>query len=269
LLVLALAKIVASALASGSGLPGGIIGPSLVIGACLGAALGHIGIQLSPLDDSNGALYALLGMTAMMAAVLNAPLAALLAVLELSHNPNIILPAMLMICAACVCTRQWFNKEGLFLSQLRQLGSPIDNNPDHQILRRSGVRSVMMGRFKLCPIEITRDQAQSLLRSKPLWLIVSTDSGKQLMAAADLSRYLDEHLTEDANTLSLKAAINLLEIPAKRQNAKLIDQNSNLFQAKQCLRDIDTEVLLVARQQKQHQQIIGIITADIINKHYA
>ena len=125
LLILAAAKILASALASGSGLPGGIIGPSLVIGACLGGALGEIGAQLSPLDETNRTLYVLLGMTAMMAALLNAPLAALLAVLELSHNPSIILPAMLMISAACVCTRQWFAKKGCFKTNSDNWAPPL------------------------------------------------------------------------------------------------------------------------------------------------
>lgn len=268
LVILVAAKILASALASGSGMPGGVIGPSLVIGACLGSALGEVGALLSPLDDANASLYVLLGMTAMMAALLNAPLAALLAVLELSHNPNIILPAMLMISVACVCTRQWFTKEGLFQHQLRILGSPIDNSLDQQMLSRSGVRSVMTGRFSLCPIELSLEKAQSLLRSKPLWLVIESDEGQLLMAAADLSRHLDE-LSHHEDGDVTDTDVNLLNIPAKRLNTSAVDQGSNLYQARKSLRQIDTEALLICRHQKQQQQIIGIITTDIIDKHYA
>lgn len=268
LVVLVAAKILASALASGSGLPGGVIGPSLVIGACLGSTLGEVGALLSPLDDANASLYVLLGMTAMMAALLNAPLAALLAVLEMSHNPNIVLPAMLMISVACVCTRQWFTKEGLFQHQLRILGSPIDNSLDQQMLSRAGVRSVMTGRFNLCPTELNLEQAQSLLRSKPLWLIIDSDDGQLLMAAADLSRHIDE-LSHSEESDSAETSINLLNIPAKRLNTSAVDQGSNLYQARESLRQINTEALLIFRHQKQQQQIIGIITTDIIDKHYA
>ena len=91
------AKTVASAACVGVGLPVGIIGPTLVMGAVLGGLLGAAGNALVPDLASDPALYVMLGMAAMMAAVLQAPLAALVAVLELTANPNVILPAMLII----------------------------------------------------------------------------------------------------------------------------------------------------------------------------
>lgn len=268
LLLLVGAKILSSGLASGAGMPGGIIGPCLVIGACLGAALGEVGALLSPLDQNNTELYVLLGMTAMMAAVLNAPLAALLAVLELSHSPGIILPAMLMISTACIFTRQWFAREGIFLAQLRQLGTPIDSSPQQQILSRVGVRSVMIGRIKPCPAKLQIAQAEALLRSKPLWLIFSSEAQTLVMAAADLSRHLEE-IEQQADEITKEQLIDLLDIPAKRLNSQLIDQGSNLNQAQNLLRLVEVEVLIVSRQQKNQQQAIGIITADTINNYYA
>ena len=91
LAIILVAKTIASAACVGVGLPVGMIGPTLVMGALLGGLLGEVGNAFAPGYASEPALYVMLGMAAMMAAVLQAPLAALLAVLELTGNPAIIL----------------------------------------------------------------------------------------------------------------------------------------------------------------------------------
>ena len=70
-------------------------------------------------------LFALLGMAAVMAASLNAPLAALVAVLELARSADIILPAMVMIALACLVQQQLLGFKGLFVEQLLQAGKPL------------------------------------------------------------------------------------------------------------------------------------------------
>ena len=136
------------------------------------------------------------------------------------------------------------------------------------MLSRVGVRSVMIGRFSLCPAELSQQKAQALLRSKPQWLVIHSNENTLLMAAADLSRYLEDN-AQCRSEADGHQLIKLLQIPAKRLNASIIDQSSNLYQARKYLQGIDTEALLICRQQKQQKQIIGIITADIINNHYS
>ena len=265
LATLVLAKIVASAVSAGAGISGGVIGPVMVIGACLGALLGELGAIYSPTGTANTELYVLLGATAMMAAVLNAPLAALLAVLELSQTPDIIFPAMLMIVVACLATRQWFCHEGIFLAQLRSQGLAIENSPSQQVLSRAGVRSVMNGRCQTCQNLINIEQAKLLLKPKPKWLVLE---GKRpiVIKAADLSRHLEEVEASDQD-LEL-AEIDLLAIPANRLEACHIDQRSNLFEAKTCLSDNDSEALIVTKQSRWQTVTIGVITQADINNFY-
>jgi len=269
LLALVAAKIAATGIASGSGLCGGLIGPTLVIGACLGAALGQLGALYSPTGSASVELYVLLGMTAMMAAVLNAPLAALLAVFELSQNPNLIFPAMLMIVVACVFTRMWFCRDGIFLAQLRVQGQAIDNNPSQQILSRAGVRSVMNTQCKQCNSLIAPSEAQSLLKQKPVWLILR-DSENLIMPAADLSRYIDEQSSRDDKEENglVEEAIDLMAIPAKRLQSKTIDQSSNLYEAKTYFFKADTEALIVTKHSRRQTSTIGIITPEDLDKFY-
>ena len=106
LLVLVLTKSIASAACLGLGLPLGVIGPTIFIGASFGGVLGLLTEAIAPAGGSSPALYVMLGMCAMMGAVVQAPLAALMTVMELTANPNIILPAMLIIVVATLVTSE-------------------------------------------------------------------------------------------------------------------------------------------------------------------
>jgi H+/Cl- antiporter ClcA len=77
-------------------------------------------------------------MGAMMGATLNAPLAALTALLELTYNHHIILPAMLAIVAAGLTSGQLFGTSSIFLHmlQMRGLMAPAVDLLLHQPARR-------------------------------------------------------------------------------------------------------------------------------------
>ncbi len=113
-----LAKVLATATAVGVGLPGGLIGGTLVLGAACGGAMGHLAAGLWPDPGLPAVLVAMVGMAAMMGAVLQAPLAALTALLELTDDPHVILPGML-----AVVTADWVaiaaGQDSVFLTLVR------------------------------------------------------------------------------------------------------------------------------------------------------
>jgi H+/Cl- antiporter ClcA len=114
LVIVALLKLLATTAGVGLGLPGGLIGPMLVIGATAGGALGIAGASLLPQLAAPSGFYALLGMGAMMAGTLQAPLAALTAMLELTGNPAIIWPGMLATIAAYAVAHEAFKQPPVF-----------------------------------------------------------------------------------------------------------------------------------------------------------
>ncbi|MDP6653942.1 MAG: chloride channel protein, partial [Gammaproteobacteria bacterium] len=69
LIFIVLAKLVVTAMATGMGMLGGLIGPTLVIGGCLGGLLGILGNVLVP-SASDANYYVAIGMVAMMGAML-------------------------------------------------------------------------------------------------------------------------------------------------------------------------------------------------------
>jgi len=124
LIGLVLGKLVATAVSIGLSVPGGLIGPSLVIGGAMGGLVGS-DIQYLALSTGSESFYATIGMIAMMSAVLRAPLAAMFALLELTAEPNIIFPGMTAVVCADLVARQMLGKESVF-EHLRRLTNPND-----------------------------------------------------------------------------------------------------------------------------------------------
>ncbi len=194
LCLLVLTKSIASAACLGLGLPLGIIGPTLFIGASFGGVLGLLGQAIAPSDVSSPGLYVMLGMAAMMGAVVQAPLAALMTVLELTANSNAILPAMLIIVVATLVTSEVFKKQSVFLTTLKTLGLEYPPSPVTMHLQRAAVASLMQRNFVRTPETITVSKAQELLERKPLWIVVEANSNEAhcLLNPSDLAAWLDE-----------------------------------------------------------------------------
>ena len=171
LLTLLTLKLVVSATGLGLGLPGGLIGPSLVVGGMAGAVMGIIGEQFFPGTLSSTAFYVLIGMCAMMGATLQAPLAALMALLELSDNPNIILPAMIIIVVANLTSSEIFNTRSIFLNTLspRKQHFPAELS---RYLSRYGVSTVANYKFVTLLPDSDEDNMRKALENNPEWIII-------------------------------------------------------------------------------------------------
>src|SRR6185312_14218022 len=99
---LIVAKMLGTCLTLGSGGSGGIIAPSLFLGACAGGGMG-IAMKIVHLFDVTRVYpeaYAMVGMGAVLAAIIHSPLASILIILELTYEPALVLPAMLAVVVA-------------------------------------------------------------------------------------------------------------------------------------------------------------------------
>lgn len=97
LLSLLVAKLVMTAVSLGSGLVGGLFAPAMFLGASLGSAYGKVLPSLLPLfanDIAAPPAYAMVGMAAVLAASVRAPLTAILLLFEMTRDYRIILPLM-------------------------------------------------------------------------------------------------------------------------------------------------------------------------------
>jgi len=145
---LLLAKFIMTTFALGLGIPGGIVGPIIGIGAISGAFGGALLMQIIP-GEHLGNDFILMGMAGFMAASLNAPLAALLAVVELSGQLEIILPAMIVITISSIISGQLFKNRSVFTMQLDVQGLAYRKPPIEKTLQKIGVLGVMIEKFEL------------------------------------------------------------------------------------------------------------------------
>ena len=97
-LVLPLAKIIATSLSIGTGGSGGIFGPGIVIGAFVGAAIWRLAdlAGLSGIPDSPG-VFVVVAMMACFGSVAHAPLAVMIMVAEMTGSFSVIPGAMIAV----------------------------------------------------------------------------------------------------------------------------------------------------------------------------
>lgn len=164
------------------GIPGGLIGAVFGIGAIIAAvfvgAVNGLDIQQPLSFDS----FILLGMAGILAACIHAPMAALLAIVELSRSVEIIIPAMLVIVPAYLISSQLLKSKSIFISQLELQGLPYQLAPVHVALQKTGVENVMETDFKLL-LEPTQNELVDSLESAQAKtvIVMSVDEDNQAL----------------------------------------------------------------------------------------
>ncbi|MGK2904929.1 MAG: chloride channel protein [Desulfuromonadales bacterium] len=122
MLVVALAKIVATSLTISSGGSGGVFAPSLVIGAMLGGAFGASAELLFPTMVLDPRAYVLIGMAGFFSGVSNTPIATLIMVSELTGNYGLIAPLMLVCTVAMIV----YPRNSIYQKQVKsRIDSPV------------------------------------------------------------------------------------------------------------------------------------------------
>ena len=260
--IMLVAKFAATVLAVGLGVPGGLIGPSLVIGAMGGGLLACLANLLSFIPESSIGFYVMLGMGAMMAGTLQAPLAALLAILELTGNPNVLFPGMLAVIAATLPASVLQGRQSVFQAFLQSMGVNYRDNRLARIQRQVGVTAVMDREFQELPPKPDRASIDRVLAESPHWILVRPEGASaQLLPAVDLVHALTE--TPDATS------VNLLDIPADRLNAASIEFQANLQEAEETLYQHGAQALYVTRLTVPGiARVYGILTRKEIDSGY-
>lgn len=266
LLFLALSKLLLTAVTFGLGVPIGIIGPVMVVGGLMGAVMGHIGSFLAGTQVSDVSVYAMIGMASMMAASLQAPLAALMALMELTANPHIIMPGMLAVVSATLTNRYLLpDHPSIFQYALELNGVKMKHLGLSQILSRTGISAVMSKDFKRCTNRLSLGHAKTVLAAKPRWLLIHEDDNDHfvLMPAADLSNHLylisqDSHKTPEH--------ILLNDVPSEdRLSASPFPQSATLAEAQEQIADMRTDALYICAE---NNEVKGIVTPGMIEEFY-
>jgi len=95
MLLLVVLKLFTVTTSYASGNAGGIFGPALFIGAMVGGSVGTVAHRLFPEYTANPGAYALVGMGALFAGIIRAPMTSVLMIFEMTQDYAVIVPLMI------------------------------------------------------------------------------------------------------------------------------------------------------------------------------
>ena len=140
-------KILATSITIGSGGSGGVFAPSLFLGASLGGFVGTISHTLFPAITATPGAYALVGMGAVAAGAMHAPITSILIIFELTNDYRIILPLM-VACIISVLITTRLKKDSIYTLKLSRRGLNLFQGQEINVLRSLRVQQVMKPEFE-------------------------------------------------------------------------------------------------------------------------
>ncbi len=147
LFFLLLGKIVATSITLGSGGSGGVLMPSLFIGAMMGTLFGNFAHGIFPSIAPTGA-YALVGMALIFSVVANAPITAIVMMFEITQDYRIILPLMFAVTITMLMAKQ-MGEIGIYARILLKRGLRQDGGDVHDPVMTMTAGEVMIKNMEL------------------------------------------------------------------------------------------------------------------------
>jgi CIC family chloride channel protein len=124
LLLLLIAKPLATVFTVSGGIPGGVFTPSLFVGAAMGGIFGALAKMLLPgVFMADAGAYAMVGMAGVLAATTHAPLMSAVMLVELSGDYRLLLPMFLSATLALTISRR-LESESIYTEELNRRGIP-------------------------------------------------------------------------------------------------------------------------------------------------
>ena len=244
------AKLIATAVSLGFGFGGGIFSPSLVIGAMLGSAYGLIVTQAMPGISSGADAYSIVGMGAVAAAVLGAPISTTLIIFEMTGDYALTLGVMIAVVVATVITQQSLG-HSFFTLQLERRGLDLKGGYAATLLRMQSVRQVMSSESELVSPDVSLQELRLMLqKSKSGELFVVRGNGELYgtITLADLSEVAFDHDMDDL----IKAG------DVARLHPPVVMVDDNLETALGVMRDTGEEHIAVV-EDKESRIFLGCI----------
>lgn len=142
LFALMIAKLVMTPLSIGGGFAGGVFAPALFIGSMLGGVVGLAAQSLFPSLNIVPGAFAMVGMAAVLAGAVHAPLTAILLLFEMTRDYRIILPLMFAVVISFLISR-YIERDSVYMLGLARKGIRIERGRDVEVLERITVEEVM------------------------------------------------------------------------------------------------------------------------------
>lgn len=164
LLMLIVVKTIAVGITFGSRFGGGFFSPSLFIGAMTGGAFGLIAAAAFPEMAASHGLYAIIGMSAVAASVLGAPISTILIVFELTGDYKISIAVMVAVSVATLISKNIYGRS-IFQTQLLNRNVDVNESRALRLLSFRQVRGIMDREFMEIPRYASMKELRKIVRN--------------------------------------------------------------------------------------------------------
>ena len=189
--LLALLKMIATAVCYASGNAGGIFGPSMFIGAMLGAAVGRVAHIALPDVTAGPGAYALVGMGTAFAGIIRTPLTSVFMIFEVTRDYTIIVPLMISNLIAFYISQK-FQHEPIYEALSRQDGLHLPTGAFREHGRHLRVTSAIREAPEPLPADCTLREAQARTEGTALmaWPVEDSAGFLGMVRPAEVTRAL-------------------------------------------------------------------------------
>ena len=172
MVLLVVLKLVAVTTSYASGNAGGIFGPALFIGAMLGGTVGTVAHHFLPAHTATPGAYALVGMGAVFAGIVRAPMTSVVMIFEMTQDYAVIVPLMIANLVSLFISSR-LQRQPIYEALAVQDGIHL---PTAETRHRHGqhqVRRITHAATQLLPSEITLEEALEQVRLSEFrtWLV--------------------------------------------------------------------------------------------------
>ncbi len=193
------AQFILTLIAFGSGAPGGLFAPSLILGSCLGYLTGVCEYQI--LGISSPQTYALVGMGAFFSGVSKVPITAIMIIFEITTDFNLVLPLMIGSVTSYLVADK-FTPGSLYTKLLQLNGIDIETTTsvDGRITQLTA-QEVMQRQVETLQAQMTVDEAiqafsHSIQRGFP---VLENSKLVGIVTQSDLMKIREGKLSRDAS----------------------------------------------------------------------
>jgi len=254
--VLVVLKLLAVTMSYASGNAGGIFGPALFIGAMLGGTVGTLAHHLLPSYTATPGAYALVGMGAVFAGIVRAPMTSVVMIFEMTQDYSVIVPLMISNLVSLFISSR-LQRQPIYEALAVQDGIHLPSAETRQRHGQSQITRAMRALTESLPAKLTvREALQQAQSSKSRgWLVM--DSGGVIGVINRLR--LEREFTQDANQ-QLGTIVSGLNFPHVHS-----DQSLDLALERMGANQLD--VLPVVNRANVHE-LEGIVTlGDVLDSY--
>jgi chloride channel protein, CIC family len=202
MLVLIVLKLLAVATSYASGNAGGIFGPSLFIGAMLGGAVGTGAHHLFPAYTATPGAYALVGMGAVFAGIVRAPMTSVLMIFEMTQDYAVIVPLMIANLVSLFISSR-LQRQPTYEALAVQDGIHLPTAEARQQHSQRRVARVLRAATESLPADITVQEGLQRVRASKFrtWLIADQRGVVGVISLSTLERAAGEDDTKKLNAI--------------------------------------------------------------------